>query len=498
MKKIFLLLPLAALAGCAGYLSVRVPHQLPDSPNAASARPYLGALYLIVKAPEKPGGEDLSGLAGALLGKAGPEMNFQALGRSAARALKQPGSKVCAWRVEKAGGPPSAFAGRLNPSGILVITLGRPSVSAKREERSAVQYDKKKQKQTVKSRVWAYGASLPAQFHLLAWPGEAVLDSWAEVFTAAEDRFDKAKDEADWYAENEEKLLKALSGKLAERYAGRRTDRFRPVFSVEKDTESEDAVKLAGSGRWEEAAEIWQARAGSGGGWRDHLGLAVASELRKDYEEAEGYYRRAQELAAGDKAAKPVRWGQIYKDLETARSLPGARACDTGWFGVKTAVLPFSDETTSVDGPPLARQLVFAQLKEAGYSLLPLEKTDEILRQRGYGDGGQLRAARPEQLAEWLGADRLVYGNLTDYGEIMAGVYNRRMVKGSVRVWEAGAPELNFEESVVRVKTPKSLLGGLAGQLAKGLAERLKNRPLAYEAGIFSRQAAENLPAAIK
>lgn len=495
MKKLLLLLPMAALAGCGGYLSVKVKHRLPAAQSAA--RPALGALHLVIKPPPRPAEGELSSLAGALLGRNSPDMNFQALALRVAKVLKQPGSKVCTWRVEKGGGNPSDFAERLAPSGLLVLTLGAPAVSAKKEERSAVQYDKKNQKQTVKSKVWVYTASLSAEVHLLAWPGEGVLDSWAYVFSVSEDRFDKSKDELDWYAANEGKLFAEMAERLADRYAGRVVERFRPVFSVKDDAEAEKAVKLAGNGKWEEASEIWAGRLSSGG-WRDQLGLAVAAEVRKDYGEAEEAYRRAQALAAGDKAAKPVRWQEIYRDLEKERSIPGARRCDRSWFEVKTALLPFSDETTSIDGPVLARQLVFAQLKEAGYSLVPLEKTDEALRSRGFSDGGQLGAAKPEELAAWLGAGRLLYSNLTDYGEIMAGVYNRRMVKGSFRAWEAGEKEIAFEESVVSVKTPKSLLGGLAGQLAKGLVERLKNRPLAYEAGIFSRQAAENLPAAAR
>ena len=84
-------------------------------------------------------------------------------------------------------------------------------------------------------------------------------------------------------------------------------------------------------------------------------------------------------------------------------------------------------------------------------------------------------------------------------GTYVTGVYNRRTVKGSVKVWDAATKEaVSFDESVVRVKTPKSFLGGMFGQLAKGLAERIKNKPLAYESGLFSTQAAGNLPGAVK
>jgi hypothetical protein len=495
MRKSALLPLLAVLAGCGGYYSVRVPHRLPGAPGVAALRPHLGALYVVVRPPAGGEAAPAEGLAAALLGRAGPDMNFQSLARRASKALKGPDGRVCAWRVDKTGVPPDRFAGRLNPSGLLVISLKRPALSSNKEERTAVQYDKKKQKQNVKSRVWVYSASLAAEFHLLAWPGGEVLDTWAEVVSAGEDRFDKSRDLEDWYAANEENLFAQLTAKISDRYAGRAVDRFRPVFKADKDAASEQAVAHARAGRWREAAAIWRGRAEAGGGWRDHLGLAVEAELAGDYKVAEEHYRRAEGASKGDKQAKPVRWGGIYRDLASAQSAPARGKCDRSWFELKTAVLPFSDETTSIEGPDLARKLVFEQLKAAGYDMLPLEATDELLRKRGFSDGGQLGAATPAQLAGWLGAGRLVYCNLTDYGEIMAGVYNRRMVKGTARVWEAGAGEFLLEESVVKINTSKNLLGGLAGQLAKGLVERIGKQPLAYEAGVFSRQVAENLPA---
>lgn len=495
MRKALPLLALAALAGCGGYRSVRVKHKLPGAEAASS--PALGAVYLVIKAPSAPGNQEVTALAGALLGKAGADINYQALARRVSMVMKKEGAHLCAWRVEKGTGEVSDFADRLNPTGLVVLSLGAPSVSVTKQERTAVQYDKKNQKQTVRNKVWAYSANLPAQVQLLSWPDNKPLDSWAYAFEISEDRFDKSKAEEDWYSDSEGRLYSEVADKLAGRYAARTVERWRPLFSVAKDTGSEKAAELASDGRWEEASAIWQSRLPAGG-WRDQLGLAVAAESGKDYPAAEEAYKRAQELAGADKEARKVDWRGILRDLEKERSLPAPAKCDRSWFEEKTALLPFSDETTSIDGPPLARQLVFAQLKEAGYSLLGLEDIDETLRRRGYSDGAQLAAVNPADLAAWLGAGRLLYGDITDYGEIMAGVYNRRMVKGTLKLWEDREEDLEFKESVVRIKTPKSLIGGLAGQLAKGLVERIRNKPLAYEAGIFSRQAAENLPAAVK
>ncbi|OGR42290.1 MAG: hypothetical protein A2X35_00885 [Elusimicrobia bacterium GWA2_61_42] len=499
MSKLLPIPLLALLCGCGNYFSVRVPYQAPDMPGAAAARPALSALYVVVKTPPEEEAGALGSLAGALLNGTGPDFRPAVLARKAAAALDRPGAKVCAWRVDKTGQAEDGFAPLVKPSGLLVISARRPSVSARKEERSTVYYDKKRQKQTVKNKVWAYSASLSAEIGLYTWPGMELLDSWGDTSAYAEDRFDNAKAPGDWYAENEEKIFSALTPKLVNRYAGRPVLRSRVVFTAKKDPESSEAARLARQNDWDKAAEIWLRRAAASGGWRDYLGLAVAAELKKDYAGAADYYRQAEKRAAGDKDGAKVFWGQIYQDLEFAASTRAAAGCGGGWFGIKTALLPFSDETTSIDGPPLVRQLVYERLKAGGYSLLSLEETDEILRRHGFSDGGQLAAAKPEEIAGWLGAGRLVYGNITDFGEIMAGVYNRRMVKGAARVWDAGTgKELVLEESVVKVKTPKSLAGGLFSQLAKGLAERIKNKPLAYESGLFSLQLTENLPNALK
>ncbi len=492
MKKLPLLLLLSGLAGCGNYFSVRVPHQVPEMPGAAAARPALGALYLTVRTAPPAQENALGALASALGAKQAPAFRPSELARHAARALARPASRVCAWRVDKTGAE-DPFAAALKPAGLLVIEAAAPSASARKEERSSVHYEKGGKKQTVKTAAWVYSSSLYAGVKLYSWPAMQQLDSWNESFTYTEDLRDGSTAPADWYAAKEERLFGAVAAKLAARYAGRPSERLRPVFLKKGDKESEEAGRLAQRGRWDEAGEIWLRRAAAEGGWRDYLGLAVSAELKKDYAAAEAHYRQAQARAAGDKDAARIFWGQIYGDLEAASSTAAAGDCGSEWFSEKTALLPFSDETTSVDGPPLVRQLVYESLKAAGYSLVPLEQTDETLKRRGYSEGGQLTAAKPAELAGWLGAGRLVYGDLTDFGEIMAGVYNRRMIKGSARVWSPGR-ELVFEESVVNVKTPKSFLGGLAGQLAKGLAERISNKPLAEEAALFSRQVSENLP----
>lgn len=493
MKKA-LLIPLLFLTACGGYRTVRVSHR---SPGLASARPAIEAVYLALKRPEPLLKEKTDGLA-ALAGELRPDMDLQDLGRQVAGILRIPGSRVCAFAVEKGDVLPGAFAPRFAPTGVLELSLTDPALSSVREERTVVRNDKKKGRRKVKTQVWVYSASISARIRLLAWPGREEVDSWSARVSVSEDRFDESRAPASWYVSKEEKLFKELAARIGTRYAGRRADRRRPLFSVEDDKDSEKAVSLACKGKWEKAAAIWRGRASSGGGWRDLLGLAVAAEVSKDHGGALELYRKARAAAKGDKKAKPVRWSEIYRDLENAMSFSGTKECGGDWFGVRTAVLPFSDQTTSIEGPELLRRLLFERLEQAGYDLLPLERTDEILSRHGYSDGGQLAAAKPEALKRWLGAGRLIFTDISDYGEIMAGIYNRRMVAGSAKLWEAGSPEVSFEEAVIRVSTQKNLIGGLALQLTRGLAERMIRKPLGYEAGVFSRRLSSNFPARLK
>jgi len=493
MKKALPLLLLTALAGCGNYFSVRVPYQVPDMPGAAAARPALSSLYVTVKTAPPSEDSALGALAASLASKSAPEFRPAELARRSARALNRNGVRACAWSVDKTGAG-DVFIKSLSPSGLLVLNTSGPSLSARKAERETAYHDKNKQKQIVKNKVWAYSASLFAEVKLYSWPDGKQLDSWADTFSYSEDRADDSKDPGEWYADSEDKLFGAATARLAARYAGKTVDRMRPVFRIKKDAGSEEAARLAQRNDWGKAEELWRNRAPAGG-WRDYLGLAVAAELRKDYPEAMANYKTAQVLGRADKEAAPVRWEEIFRDLELASSSATASPCGGTWFGVKTALLPFTDQTTSVDGPPMVRQLLFDRLKEGGYDLVPLEETDEILRKHGFSDGGQLAAAKPAAIAAWLGAGRLISVDLTDFSEIMAGVYNRRMVKGSAKVWDAASgTETVFEESVTKVKTPKSFMGGMLSQLAKGLAERIKNKPLAYESGLFSQQITENLP----
>lgn len=497
MRKTTALAVSLLLSGCGNYSSVRIPYVLPGGGDIMETRRALSSLYISVKYPPPPEESPMGNILGSLLNGPAAEFNNFALARKTAAAFSRPGARVSAYRVSRSTGAGDPYARYFNPAGVLEVKLSDLQFSARKETRSSVYYDKNRQRQTVKNAVWAYQASVGAEITIYSGAYFKALDTAYETFGWNEDRTDNKKDPADWYAENENKILNDAADKLSRRYIGREVLRSRPLFRKKDDKESAKAADLALRGKWDEAAELWTRRLAEKNDWRDALDLAVAAEVRKDYPAARDRYLGARGASAGDKEAASVNWDEIAGDLAVMLDT-GTAAVSAGedWFAPAVAVLPFMDETTSVDGPPMLRVIIRDALKTAGYRVQALEDTDKILMEHGFTQGGQLGAAGRGELCKWLGVERLLYGDIKEFGEIMAGVYNRRMIKGSVTLWDLKADDFiwSVSPSVVRVRTSKSFLGGMFSQLAKGLAERMKNKPLAYEAAVFAGKTVEALP----
>ena len=96
-----------------------------------------------------------------------------------------------------------------------------------------------------------------------------------------------------------------------------------------------------------------------------------------------------------------------------ARRSPRSQASSGRWFG------PYTDAV-----------LIREALAASGYRLQTSEETDNILLSHGMTQGGQLGAADQAEICKWLGVERLFYGDINEFGEVMTGIYNRRMIKG--------------------------------------------------------------------
>jgi len=118
------------------------------------------------------------------------------------------------------------------------------------------------------------------------------------------------------------------------------------------------------------------------------------------------------------------------------------------------AILPIYNVTNDVGGAEMVRKQVYKEFVYRHYSVLPLEDSDRILREKmGITLGGQLEYTNAQAVAKALGVDGLVYGYLLNFDDITTGVYNVKEVragfklidgkKGSV-IWANGGGVKSF------------------------------------------------------
>jgi hypothetical protein len=152
----------------------------------------------------------------------------------------------------------------------------------------------------------------------------------------------------------------------------------------------------------------------------------------------------------------------------------------------RMAVLPMSNETNDLDGPVFIRSLIQHDLAYRGANLVPLNVVDAKLKDNGFTDGGQLRAAKPVDIGQWLGADTLFYTTLVDFSYINAGFYWQRKVtvtgrlvdaRTGARIWETTRGWTTRWVVIDKERAQREFVT----QLAIQAAQKLIHQPLAIE-----------------
>ncbi|MBI4422895.1 MAG: DUF799 family lipoprotein [Elusimicrobia bacterium] len=429
-------LALLLCSGCGGPYIARFDRPLPSTPEQARRVEALSSVYVLVEPGE---GASLKGPDGVLtsLGlslqeNASRRPEAAELGRALARALAGQGVGVTAWRVD--GGGPDPFASALKPASVLRVSperlgIGKTKTTVKRQRTDASGNTVEEESPT-----WHLTARFTVQARLVLAAGELEVDAFSESASAAKDSATDP-DLSSWYREQRVLLAAAAARKIAARLARKTLRRKRPLFEKPGDRESQQATRLARQGRWGQAEKLWRARAArDGAGWTDTWALGVLAEKAGRDAEARALFEKARLQGEGAKELRRLDWAALLAELPTTVVEARPRDPDLSWFEPRVAVLPFSDETTSVDGPVLARQLVHAALAAGGHVVLPLAEVDERLRERGFTQGGQLKAAAPEKLARWLDAGRLVFGHIEYYQTLPA-----KAVSGELWLWDRQA-----------------------------------------------------------
>lgn len=501
----------ALLCGCAAS-GVRVAYPQPQTPQGRELSRSLGNLYLVVGRPPLLSGS----LIGGALSKAqdivgqGARISFGVdaghFARALGKTLDSRGAHLIAYRAMPSSvAGPDPFLERLRPSGILRVDFTRLHTAIKEESTETQVKNKEGKYEKRTTTQWKLTAHLTLRTRLVVHPGGGVLHESTHTVTGADTSYktSQKKPSADeWYRKIEGQVLSRAAQEIA-KGLGRTPviERKRMINADKEEPLSAAARSAAFAGDWERASELWAERLESGkGGWRDLMNLAVAAEKRREFAEADRLYRKAQESAAGDPAAGEINWQSILEELAGALDAVGRRSqAAIEWFAAPTAVMPFSDVTLSVEGPDILRELMHKSLHAGGYNMLDLDAVDRELRGHGISQGGQLKGGQKVRYAQWLGAQRLMFGHITEFEEIMLGAYGKRQVGGKLSLWETGTKSFLWEanEPVVResAAVDKGEAGArFAGQLLRGLFERIISRPLGAESVLFIQRNIETLP----
>lgn len=476
-----LLALLAVLAAC-GPARVRVAYPAGDSPAELAAAKALSQVYVVFA--EEDGGEDLGAFAARL-----------------DEGLRARGGAVLAYRAAPPGDDP--FLPLLAPSSVLRLSLSLGPLRRSDFEKEFKSKDKDGKETVQKQPYTRFERRLEASA-VLSTPDGSVEPFRRTV--SAERSEEKPRDEARkvseaaWQRRNSEALLKAAADSLAKALPAPRTvTRHRDIHVAKDDAGSKAASAKASDGAWEEASALWAERVEEGqGGWRELWNLAVAAEQRKAYGEAERLFLKAQGAAAGDPEAKAP-FAEAAADAARGARLFSRSEAAAAYFARPTAVLPFSDETTSVDGPANLRRMTAQTLARGGYATLDVEEVDRALRRRGYSQGGQLKRGKPADFARWTGAERLVFGDVTEFRNMTLGFLGRREVAGRLSVWDAETESEVYSAERSAVSQEGTLDGGdagsrLLGQLGKALLEGWMGKPLGAESALWVVRCLQGLP----
>ncbi len=153
----------------------------------------------------------------------------------------------------------------------------------------------------------------------------------------------------------------------------------------------------------------------------------------------------------------------------------------------RIAVLPVTSDTADPDGPRVFRILARAELADLGYGLIDTSPMDEILKGKGVEEAGQIESLTPQEIGEILGADGLLYVNVTSYGRQagvhlkVGGTFTLVHARTAEKIWFS---ELALSDDIV-------LEGGaavLVGELLGG-KDKKKSRETAAQAYLAQREA---------
>ncbi|MFP4030012.1 MAG: GNA1162 family protein [Desulfococcaceae bacterium] len=101
------------------------------------------------------------------------------------------------------------------------------------------------------------------------------------------------------------------------------------------------------------------------------------------------------------------------------------------------AVLPFNDHTGTEGLAELVRINLLGRLSALPYRDVERDVVDRRLAAKGIVDRETLYETPVQRLGRLLGADALLYGDVTEFQRVFVGVYTRLKVTVGIQIWDA-------------------------------------------------------------
>jgi hypothetical protein len=163
------------------------------------------------------------------------------------------------------------------------------------------------------------------------------------------------------------------------------------------------------------------------------------------------------------------------------------------------AILPMNNITNDLSGPDVVRTVLQQGLSRKGYRTIPIDVTDEKLREAGITDGGQLTYLTPREVGKLLEVDGLLYGELRDFRLVNLGFYISRQVEADFRLVEVETEELIWQDDkkfATRQFTvdPAEAVREFSKEAGKKVLENIFKSPLLEETRVVVGMILQTLP----
>ncbi len=416
------------------------------------------------------------------------------------------GGQVAAMRILDKSTDPNAYLDRVKPASVLLIHVLSHAYETEKTHSYEVRahpFKKYAKDETPEMRTaedWKFTMSLQLSVELQSYPARVSLLKKTVGESTQRDCTDcKESDGIDDLTSLSTDLMDSVAADVANEVRPVKTSWPQRTIFFERNTpKSVEASTTALEGKWTKATQMWQELlVKDPTDWKAAFDLGIAAENRKDPDAARPWYEKARTLSAQSTEAKnQINFDALLASIPTEPPFAPSTAPVADLFTKRVAVLPFSDETVSIDGPIFIRQAVDAALAGGGYQTIPLEEIDRVLQEHGFSDGAQLVVAKNEDIAKWLGADFLLFANIEKFDDKNIGIYRKHAIEGELKLWEkASKTDIWISRRRVKTTTWSGKLGHsfLAG-LLESWAERAAKKPLEAEVLRFVILNLETLP----